>query len=117
VIRIPSDFSELKRYTFDQWRRYHTDADCGGFSSFTYVYATNDDSIVVSADETAILDGDCAWGFRLLIPSDFGYVEILSSLYYSPIDAFEAGRAALAIFEHEGEDSPRMPDMVYIDHI
>lgn len=114
---IPIDFSELNRYTFDQWRRLHTDADCGGFSDSTYVYAMPDDFLVISADETAILDNDFAWGFRLLIPSDFGYVEILSSLYYSPIDAFEAGRAALTIFEHEGEDSPRMPDMVYVDHI
>lgn len=117
MIRIPSDFSELKRYTYEQYRRFHTDADCGGFSDLAFVYAMNDDSIVISSDETAILDGDFAWGARLLIPDGFGYVEILSSLYKSPIDAFEAGRAALSIFEHEGEDSPRMPDMVYIDHI
>lgn len=97
----------MKRYTWDEYRRDHTNADCCGMSDVAFIYERNEDGtwITVSADETGILYDDEAWGFRIDIPNGAGYIEIHSPCYESPDAANELADITLAVIAAEGVEA------------
>lgn len=111
---IPDDFSDLRRFSARAYKRVHTNADTCGFSDLTHVFCNDSDSLVISADDMSIIDGDSAWGFKFDLPYRDGYMEFHSMVCYpSPQAAFEVARAAIAIFEHGGD----LPLDVYAEYV
>lgn len=92
--------NEYKRYTYDEFRRNHTDADCGGYSEAAYIYESG--TIVIAADESEILYRDEAWGFTMYIPDGTGYIMICSPCYTSPDAANEFASITLNVIAAEG---------------
>lgn len=101
--------NEYKRYTWREYRRNHTDADCGGYSDIAYVYELDESgtTIVIAADESTIYESDEAWGFRIDIPAPevHGYLEIHGPCYTSPEAANEHADIILAVIAAEGVEA------------
>lgn len=96
--------NEYKRYTWREYRRNHTDADCGGYSEAAYIYELDKSgtTIVIAADESEILYRDEAWGFTMYIPDGTGYIMICSPCYTSPDAANEFSSITLSVIAAEG---------------
>lgn len=106
------EFSDLRRYTYREYRAFHTAADCGGFASDAFVYESADGLVTISADESTH-----EWGWRLLIPcKTCGYYEVRPDWYESgnsPLDAYECARAAWTLY-HNGYDLTNFFEVEYV---
>ena len=80
-----SEFHNLHRYTYDEFRRISSPADVCFFRYDTFVYA--DEFLTIAADDNG------EWGFTNYYPVHAGWAEVYSlDTYDSPVDAFEIAR-------------------------
>ena len=113
-MQVPSDFSELVKYSFYDYAFWHSPSDLCAVDRSMPIFISSDDRMVISAWEESSTENDFPWGFKL---NPNNHIEISGVDFPSPHAAFEVARAALAIFLNEGIDSPHMPSDLFIEDV
>lgn len=108
-----TEFFELTRYTYNEYRRLTSPANVCGFGYDTFVYA--DDSVTIAADD----DGE--WSFTILYPTGVGWMEVRSSdTYDSPISAYEVAREVdryICAVKHDATFAPEIEGLFTVEYV